>query len=122
MDLSLFISDKFNGISSRSRGLIDSIDVDEYCWNNEIPVPWKDSVAVLELGLWSMLSIAPHINTFFLRFGGQTIESRSYCLDILLPIAVSISSTRLYEIERPRFDNFSIIFFCLVCLWIKSPV
>ena len=47
------------------------------CWNNEIPVPWKASLAKEELGLWSILSTAAVVNTFFLSLGDQTTPSDS---------------------------------------------
>ena len=37
-------------------------------WKSEIPVTWKALLAVVELGLWSKLAIAPVVNKFFLRF------------------------------------------------------
>ena len=35
-------------------------------------MPWKESLAVAELGLWSMLSTAPVVNSPLRNFGGQT--------------------------------------------------
>ena len=35
-------------------------------------VPWKDPFAVVELGLWSMLSMADVVKTLLRIFGGQT--------------------------------------------------
>ncbi len=45
-----------------------------------MPVPWKASLAVVELGLWSMLSTAAVVNSPFRRFGGHTIFSLQYLL------------------------------------------
>ena len=45
------------------------------CWNKEINVPWNESWALVELGLWSMLSTAPVVNKPPFSLGGQTAPS-----------------------------------------------
>ena len=55
------------------------------CCVIDIAVPWKESLAVLELGLWSILSTAATVNTSFLKIWGQTILSSSNWLQTLLP-------------------------------------
>ena len=42
------------------------------CCTREIAVPWKESLQVVELGLWSMLSTAAVVNRPFLNLLGQT--------------------------------------------------
>ena len=46
------------------------------CWNSDIAVPCKASVAVVELGLWSMLPMAVVECKSSRRFGGHTTWSR----------------------------------------------
>jgi hypothetical protein len=48
-----------------------SLSVDR-CWKSEMLVPWKEVVAVVAVGLWSMLSIAAVVNNPFLMTAGQT--------------------------------------------------
>ena len=43
------------------------------CWNKDIPVPWKEPSAVVELGLWSILSRAAVVKTLDFSVGGETI-------------------------------------------------
>ena len=47
------------------------------CWNSDIPVPWNESCEVVELGLWSMLSIAAVVKRPPLGCGGHTACSIS---------------------------------------------
>ena len=42
-----------------------SLSVDR-CWKSEMLVPWKEVVAVVAVGLWSMLSTAAVVNNPFL--------------------------------------------------------
>ena len=42
------------------------------CWRREIAVPWKDHFAVVELALWSILSMADVVKTLLRIFGEQT--------------------------------------------------
>ena len=63
------------------------------CWKSEIPVPWNESVAVVVLGLWSMLSTAAVVNKPWRTLGGHTTWSRWYCSHTQLPIEVDISIT-----------------------------
>ena len=42
-------------------------------------VPWNDVLAVVDDGLWSMLSTADVVKSFVLRLGGQTTPSSTYC-------------------------------------------
>ena len=41
-------------------------------------VPWNDVLAVVDDGLWSMLSTADVVKSFVLRLGGQTTPSSTY--------------------------------------------
>lgn len=50
------------------------------CWKMEMRVPWNDDVAVVAVGLWSMLSIAAVVNSPFLRGDGQITPSAMYLL------------------------------------------
>lgn len=45
------------------------------CWNSEIPVPWKEPVQNVELGLWSMLSTAAVVNNPYLNVVGHITSS-----------------------------------------------
>ena len=40
-----------------------------------MPVPWKEPLAVAELGLWSMLSTAAVVKSFRRNFDGHTASS-----------------------------------------------
>ena len=74
----------------------------------EIPVPWKESFAVVELGLWSMLSTAAVVNTLPRRVGGQTTFSVWNIWHARFPISVERRRTRSYEMLRPRLNSLSI--------------
>ena len=41
------------------------------CCKSEIPVPWNEFLAVVALGLWSMLSTTAVVNTLLRRVGGH---------------------------------------------------
>ena len=47
-------------------------------------MPWKDSFEVVELGLWSILSIAAFVKTSPCILGGQTTCSLWNCRQFLL--------------------------------------
>ena len=47
--------------------------VKEWCWRREIAVPLKDPFAVVELGLWSMLSMVDVVKTLLRIFGGRPL-------------------------------------------------
>ena len=51
---------------------VRSSDNDDIAVERKIVVPWNDCVAVVELGLWSMLSTAAVVKTSPLIVGGQT--------------------------------------------------
>ena len=51
----------------------------------EIAVPCQELVAVVELGLWSTLSIANVENMLKQSDAGQTVPSSSNCAQMLLP-------------------------------------
>jgi hypothetical protein len=55
------------------------------CWKSEMLVPWKEVVAVVAVGLWSMLSIAAVVNNPFLMTAGQTTPSSMYLLAAASP-------------------------------------
>ena len=54
------------------------MDVISGCWNREILVPWKDSCALVELGLWSILSTAAVVKSLPLSCRGHTDFRISY--------------------------------------------
>ena len=78
------------------------------CWSREVPVPWKDSFAVVTVGLWSILSTAAFVNTMSLIVGRQTTCSLSNCWQTLFPIWAESWSTRLYDKLISRCDSLSI--------------
>jgi hypothetical protein len=53
---------------------------------SEMLVPWKEVVAVVAVGLWSMLSITAVVNNPFLVNAGQTTPSFMYLFTILLSL------------------------------------
>ena len=58
-------------------------------------VPWNDVLAVVDDGLWSMLSTADVVKSFVLRLGGQTtLHTDTQLLHLALPI---FSRTLSYE-------------------------
>ena len=61
-----------------------SLSVDR-CWKSEMLVPWKEVVAVVAVGLWSMLSTAAVVNNSFLMTAGQTTPSSMYLLTAASP-------------------------------------
>lgn len=63
------------------------------CWAREIAVPWNESLKVVELGLWSILSTAAVVNNLFHTLDGQTTASLSYLAVTLLAMSVEIDST-----------------------------
>ena len=68
------------------------VEFSDGCWNNDIPVPCSDPLAVVELGLWSMLSTAAVVNKENRNFGGQTTFSSSNLADTPFPIVVDIAN------------------------------
>ena len=64
------------------------------CWTSEIAVPWNESWALVELGLWSMLSTAAVVNRPSLSLDGHTTPSASYRSMTLLVISVDIESSQ----------------------------
>ena len=60
----------------------------------EMLVPWKEMVAVVAVGLWSMLSIAAVVNNPLLMTAGQTTPSSMYLLTAASPSCAGTSSTR----------------------------
>ena len=57
-------------------------------------VPWKEVVAVVAVGLWSIMSIATVVNNPFLMTAGQTTPSSMYLLTAASPSCADASSTR----------------------------
>ncbi|GFO37174.1 hypothetical protein PoB_006367900 [Plakobranchus ocellatus] len=41
-------------------------------WIKKMPVPWKESEIVVELGLWSILSTTPTVKSFLIVLVGTT--------------------------------------------------
>ena len=70
-----------------------SLSVDRFR-KSEMLVPWKEVVAVVAVGLWSMLSIAAVVNNPFLMTAGQTTPSSMYLLTAASPSCADTSSTR----------------------------
>ena len=81
--------------------------VKQGCWRREIAVPWKDAFAVVELGLWSMLSMADVVKTLLRIFGEHITCSLWNCLQALFSIWAESSITRVYEMLMLRCDNLS---------------
>ena len=59
-------------------------------------------MAVVELGLWSILSTAAVVKRFVLSFDGHTTCSCSKRLQTLFARSADNRSTLSYEIHRPR--------------------
>jgi hypothetical protein len=57
-------------------------------------VPWKEVVAVVAVGLWSMLFITAVVNNPFLVNAGHTTHSSMYLLTAASPSCADTSSTR----------------------------
>ena len=75
------------------------------CWRREIAVPWKDHFAVVELGLWSILSMADVVKTLLRIFWGADHLLSVKLLAGTVPHLSSIM--RVYEMLIPRCDNLS---------------
>ena len=65
----------------------------ERCWKNDIAVPWNELVAVLKIGLWSMLSMAAVVKAPTFKLGVQATLSWLNWSITLLPNSVEILST-----------------------------
>ena len=63
----------------------------------EIAVLCQKSVAILELGLWAILSTANVENTLKQSDAGKTIPSSSNCAQMLLPGFVDSVNMRSYD-------------------------
>ena len=70
-------------------------------WKRLIPVPWKELIEVVELGLWSILSRAPTVNKPFRRDAGHTTPSFSKRSHTDVAIQSSSSITLSYEMLIP---------------------
>ena len=90
------------------------------CWNIDMPVPWTESVAVVELGLWSILSTVAVVKRFVLSFGGHTTCSCSKRLQTLFANPADNRSTLSYEIHRPRWESLSTSSFFFVYVHAKA--
>lgn len=77
-------------------------------WNNYIPVPWKDDLTDVVLGLWSILSTAASVTRLSLSDEGQTNPLFWYCLPRELVISAEMLSILLYETDNPSLKNLSI--------------
>ena len=62
-------------------------------------VPWNDVLAVVDDGLWSMLSTADVVKSFVLRAGGQTTPSSTYWHTPASPSFADISRTLSYDTQ-----------------------
>ena len=71
------------------------------CCTSEIAVPWNELWALIELGLWSILSTAAVVNSPSLSLDGHTTPSLSYRPITLLVISVDIESSLSYEMHIP---------------------
>ena len=78
-------------------------------WNSEIPVPWKDELAVRDVGLWSKLSRAATVKICRYKFVGKTI-SAFFLVCCLRTWRVDILTARLQSPLRKMKDhlNFSL--------------
>ena len=65
------------------------------CWNREMPVPWNEPSADVELELWTMLSIAAVVETFLQSDGGHTTLYCFYWRKTLFSKTVESSRTPL---------------------------
>ena len=72
------------------------------CCTREIAVPWKESLQVVELGLWSMSSTAAVVNRPFLNLLGQTTCSLSYLSKTVFVMSVDMERNLLHEIHIPN--------------------
>ena len=72
------------------------------CWKRDTLLPWKESTAVVELGLWSMLSTAAVVSNPFLRLGGHNHLSRLHFSHTRFPRAFDMSITLSYELDNPN--------------------
>ena len=77
------------------------------CWKRDMLVPWKESIPVVELGLWSMLSTAAGKNNPFLRLGRHTHLSQLHCSNTQFPRAFDMSINLSYEMDNPSCNNVS---------------
>ena len=71
------------------------------CCTSEIAVPWNESWALIELGLWSILSAAAEVNSPSLSLEGHTTPSLSYLSITLLVISVDIENSLSSEMHIP---------------------
>ncbi len=70
-------------------------------WMTEIVVPWKESLDVVLLGLWSILSTAPKEKIHVHSNGGHTIPSSSYLWQMLFPMSVESCKNLSYDNPCP---------------------
>ena len=62
-----------SAIPERSSSHTGAVAVSPWgCWNSDIAVPWKESLDVLDEGLWSKLSTAATVNRSLCSCGGHT--------------------------------------------------
>jgi hypothetical protein len=74
----------------------------------EIAVPWNESRAVVELGLWSMLSNPAVVKIPLRNEGGQTTPSLSNRSQNEFAMSVDMLKTLSYEMQSPRLNSASI--------------
>lgn len=70
-------------------------------WKILIPVPWKEELDVVELGLWSILSRAPTENNPFFKHAGATQPSslKRSLTDVASDSSISIIQS--YDTDKP---------------------
>ena len=71
------------------------------CWKSDILFPLKEVVAVVAVGLWSILSIAAVMKSPLLRIEGHNTPSSWYLLTAASPKWAEIASTLSYETLNP---------------------
>lgn len=114
------------------------LPVKERCWRREMAVTWKEVFAVVELGLWLILSMTDIAKTLLRIFGGQTTCSPrarecGYCrcsspgVTICLLISSfmcerATSSLHMWELVSPVQHRASVSYCCAWCNWTSAYV
>ena len=91
------------------------------CWNNDIPVPWNELWAMVELGSWSILSTAEVVKTPVLKVCGHTAPILSKWFMAEFPRSADKPRTQSYETDNPNLNNKSTSSFDLILEWTTAP-
>ena len=93
--------------SKLGRTTFSPLSSEHQCCTSDIPVPWKESAAVVDVGLWSILSTAVVVNRPLRKDGGWTPVAKSKRSVILFAKVAETCNKRSYDTDKPRWNSLS---------------